>query len=131
MAMRKKRKLEIERIIRERRAKLAAEMEQDVAKARDQQYAELAGAPATDTGDQATAALISDVGTAELSRDLLELRELDAALARLDDPRFGTCVDCGTDIGFERLGASPTAVRCVECQRLHEKTFAHAGEATL
>ncbi|MBI1989828.1 MAG: TraR/DksA C4-type zinc finger protein [Betaproteobacteria bacterium] len=131
MALRKKQKLEIERIIKERRAKIAAELQHDVEKAREEQYPELAGAPVTDTGDQASADLLSDLDNAELSRDLLELRELDAALARVAGRKYGTCVDCGGDIGFERLSASPTAVRCFHCQRVHEKTFFHPSEPKL
>jgi len=61
MALRKKQKLEIERIIKERRAKIAAELQHDVEKAREEQYPELAGAPVTDTGDQASADLLSDL----------------------------------------------------------------------
>lgn len=131
MALRKKQKLEIERIIKERRSKIAAELQQDVEKVREEQYPELAGTPATDIGDQASADLLSDLDNAELSRDLRELRELDAALARLGERKYGTCADCGGEIGFARLSAYPTAVRCFECQRVHEKTFAHPSEAKL
>ncbi|MGZ5137399.1 MAG: TraR/DksA family transcriptional regulator [Burkholderiales bacterium] len=131
MALRKKQKVEIERIVKERRAKLAAELQQDVEKTRTEQYAELAGAPATDIGDQASADLLADLDNAELSRDLLELRELDAALARLAGSAYGSCVDCSGDIGFERLSVQPTALRCFDCQRVHEKTFVHPSEAKL
>lgn len=122
MGLTGKQKLEIERVIRERRAQLAAELQQDAAKARAEQYAELAG-PSGDSGDEATADVIGDVDQAELSRDLLELRELDHAIARLTAREFGSCADCGQEIGFQRLSACPTAIRCLDCQRLHEKTF--------
>jgi RNA polymerase-binding transcription factor DksA len=127
----KKQKLDLERIIKERRAKIAAELELDVAKVREEPYAALGGAPAADTGDEASADLLSDLDHAELSRDLMELRALDAALARLIGRKYGACLDCGGDIGFERLGAHPAAVRCFDCQRVHERTFAHPSEAKL
>jgi len=130
MALTKKQKLEIELIIKERRAELAAELQQDVDKARAEQYPELAEGPA-DSGDQASADLISDLANAELARDLHELRDLDLALARLAELKYGTCVDCHGEIEFERLSAYPTAVRCYDCQRVHEKTFAHPSEAKL
>ena len=38
-----------------------------------------------------------------------ELDEIDAALARLDDGRHGTCESCGSAIPEERLLARPTA----------------------
>jgi len=131
MALRKKQKLEMERLIKERRAAIAAELQRDVEKAREEQYGELGGAPASDTGDQASADLLSDLDNAELSRDLDELRALDAALARLMGRKYGTCVDCGGEIAFERLTAQPAALRCFDCQRVHEKTFAHPSQAKL
>jgi phage/conjugal plasmid C-4 type zinc finger TraR family protein len=33
----------------------------------------------------------------------------------------GHCVDCGGEIGAERLGALPSAVRCVTCQGAWEQ----------
>jgi RNA polymerase-binding transcription factor DksA len=131
MTLSAKQKIGIEGIIKERRAKLAAEVRSDVEKSRKEQYSELGGWPAADTGDEASADLLSDLDSAELSRDLRELRELDAALERLAKGTYGTCVDCHGEIDFERLRAWPAAVRCFDCQRVHEKTFAHPSEAKL
>ncbi|HEX9362979.1 MAG TPA: TraR/DksA C4-type zinc finger protein [Candidatus Dormibacteraeota bacterium] len=36
-------------------------------------------------------------------------------------PADGRCVDCGGEIGAERLEALPSAVRCVSCQAAWEK----------
>ena len=121
---------EFERVIKERRAKLAAELEEDVERTREEEYGDLAG-PVTDTGDQASADLLSDLDNAEVSRDLRMLRELNAALARLADGSYGSCIDCGAEIGLERLRAYPAAPRCLDCQRVHEKTYAHPGESRL
>ncbi len=33
----------------------------------------------------------------------------------------GACNDCGEEIGPARLEAIPSAVRCIECQVIHEK----------
>ena len=33
----------------------------------------------------------------------------------------GRCVDCGSEIGEERLAVLPSAVRCVSCQAAREK----------
>ncbi len=43
------------------------------------------------------------------------LAEVDAALARLDDDRYGTCVACGTAIAPARLDALPSTPTCVSC----------------
>jgi DnaK suppressor protein len=39
-----------------------------------------------------------------------------AALERLDDGTYGTCVSCGTTLPDERLDVRPEAARCVDCQ---------------
>jgi len=33
----------------------------------------------------------------------------------------GLCVDCGREIGTERLAALPSAVRCIRCQATWEQ----------
>ena len=43
------------------------------------------------------------------------LREIEAALARIDDGRYGRCERCGRPIPLERLEARPTARTCVAC----------------
>jgi RNA polymerase-binding transcription factor len=41
------------------------------------------------------------------------LGEIDAALQRIDDGRYGSCADCGGPIGEERLEALPWASLCI------------------
>jgi DnaK suppressor protein len=48
-------------------------------------------------------------------RELLELREIDAALERLEAGRYGICENCGHAIGRHRLQAIPEATYCVSC----------------
>jgi RNA polymerase-binding transcription factor DksA len=43
------------------------------------------------------------------------LREVDAAIARLDEGRYGRCESCGRSIGEARLGALPATRLCVRC----------------
>jgi RNA polymerase-binding transcription factor DksA len=42
---------------------------------------------------------------------------LDAAIARVGDGAYGSCVSCGRAIPEARLVAIPEAARCVACQR--------------
>ncbi len=42
--------------------------------------------------------------------------QVGAALKRLDEGTYGTCVDCGKPISEARLQVRPEAARCVECQ---------------
>jgi hypothetical protein len=44
-----------------------------------------------------------------------ELAEIDAALARIADGRYGTCLSCGGPMGLQRLRAIPEARYCLAC----------------
>ena len=121
---------ERERAMMKRREGLEAESHADAEKLREDVFSETTG-PVADLGDEATADLISDVENAELSRDLAELQEIDAALLGLREGRYGRCTHCGTDIDVERLRREPAATRCFDCQRAYEKTFAHPAQPTL
>jgi DnaK suppressor protein len=44
-----------------------------------------------------------------------KLRDVERALAKLDDGTYGSCDGCGGPVGAERLEAMPWAVRCVSC----------------
>jgi RNA polymerase-binding transcription factor DksA len=46
---------------------------------------------------------------------LLEVKMINAALRRIEDGTFGTCVACGEPIATKRLEAVPHAARCHNC----------------
>lgn len=114
--------IELARTMTERRKALLEEIHSEVARAREEQYAAVAGAT-PDLGDLSVADLVADVDQAEVTRDLGELRALDVAIKRVLDGSYGLCVDCGEDIPFARLQAQPSAERCVVCQEHREKTY--------
>ena len=130
MALNRREMIELARTIEERREALATEIRREVARARNEPFEEVAGA-VHDTGDEALADLVADVDNAEVTRDLGELRELEAARARIADGSYGVCADCGADIPVARLRAQPAALRCIACQAQHEKTYAGGGRPTL
>jgi DnaK suppressor protein len=130
MALTPKQLDELKRALIKRREALEAETHADAAKSREDVFSETAG-PVADSGDEATADLISDVENAELSRDLQELREIDAALARMSKGNYGTCTDCGGEIALERLRRQPAATRCIGCQGAYEKKFLQPSKPTL
>ena len=117
---------ELQRALRRRLAEFDAEIREDVGRERDESFAEVSGS-VHDSADEAVADVISDMDHAEVSRDLREMREIEAALSRIAGGSYGTCAQCGKPIGFERLRAQPTALRCFDCQRVYEKTTAQAG----
>ncbi|HEY0903353.1 MAG TPA: TraR/DksA C4-type zinc finger protein [Marmoricola sp.] len=43
------------------------------------------------------------------------LAEVDAALVRLQEGQYGSCVRCGEPIDPARLDARPSAVTCISC----------------
>lgn len=49
-----------------------------------------------------------------------ELAAIDAALSRLSQGRYGSCIDCASSIPAARLEAAPMAGRCVGCQEKAE-----------
>jgi RNA polymerase-binding transcription factor DksA len=69
-----------------------------------------------ETDDWAVADLETALDVAEVSRDAGELREVEAALARIAEGTYGDCVDCAVHIPHARLAANPSAARCIACQ---------------
>lgn len=84
-----------------------------------------------DAGDESVLRMMTDLHLQEAGRDLEELRDIEAALQRMEASDYGECEECGNEIGFARLEAQPTATRCVECQAQHEKTYAHKNTPTM
>ena len=94
--------------------------------------AELA-TPVDDRGEDTTASqhpadVASDLYAREIAvlTDLTlrdQVAEIDAALARIDNGTYGTCVDCGDQVSEARLEVHPQAARCVACQTREERRF--------
>lgn len=130
MALTGDQRREFVRLIDQRYRHLSVVIHEDVARARDESYRELCGG-VPDNADQAVADLLADLDTAEVTRDLAQMRDLEAAKLRLADGSYGECITCGDDIGADRLRAYPTAVRCVRCQSVYEHTYAQPPRASL
>jgi DnaK suppressor protein len=54
-------------------------------------------------------------------RGKAELQDIDAALARLEEGRYGTCVGCGKRIPRRRLIALPATRHCRDCVERSER----------
>lgn len=85
---------------------------------------------APDPGDSSFANLSVDLGNAAVTRDLTELRSIEAAKKRMENGTYGDCVNCETEIPYERLKVQPAAERCAPCQDMHEKTHGDAMRGT-
>lgn len=74
-----------------------------------------------DLVDQST-----DLSEREMELELAEhdrerLLEIEDALHRMTDQTYGTCLESGEEIPFERLKAVPTAKYTVRCQEILER----------
>jgi len=56
-----------------------------------------------------------------VDRDSSLLRQVKAALRRIRDGSFGTCIGCETAISQKRLAAVPWASSCIQCQEAADR----------
>ena len=61
-----------------------------------------------------------EVAIRNLDRGSMLLKQVQAALARMDDETFGICLRCDEPIPERRLRAVPWAAYCVACQETIE-----------
>jgi DnaK suppressor protein len=69
--------------------------------------------------DVASGAVDAEVEVLQTERNILE--QVNDALARIEDGKFGTCDHCGAAISEERLKALPYIASCVRCAREESK----------
>ena len=55
------------------------------------------------------------------TKDKIRLQQIEAALVRLENGKFGFCASCGKKIGEARLEAIPYAVMCIDCKSSSER----------
>jgi DnaK suppressor protein len=113
----------LEQLLNERERDLRADLQREAAQKDD--YTDVA-TEAPDPGDSSFANLAVDLGNAAVTRDLTELRAIDAARGRIESGTYGTCIECETEIPYGRLEVQPMAERCAPCQEMYEKTHADA-----
>jgi DnaK suppressor protein len=62
-----------------------------------------------------------DLAIRNVDRESVLLRNVKAALRRIGDGSFGTCLECESAIGSKRLAAVPWASRCIRCQEAADR----------
>lgn len=77
--------------------------------------------PETGMADTATVTVDRELDYSLEENSSHVLREIDAALRRIEEGTFGMCQRCGRPIGEDRLEAMPYATKCIECKRLEER----------
>jgi DnaK suppressor protein len=120
----------LEKLLQAQRKATVEEVDAELKLVREQSVGDMAG-EAPDAGDESVAMLLTDIDNTMVQRHVSEIHEIDHALDRIRERDFGLCSDCGGEIAYARLEAFPTATRCIACQTMHERTFAHENRATL
>ena len=62
-----------------------------------------------------------DLAIQNADRETTLLREVKAALQRIRDGSFGTCIQCDWAVNPKRLAAVPWAPLCIECQEANDR----------
>lgn len=117
--------------LRERQRAVLEEVRTEYDQRDNQQLIELMGREPGDSGDVSLADALADMNILRADRQIHELRDIDAAYARIKSGEFGICTDCGAEIPAQRLLAYPAAKRCMACQERHEQLYVQEGRPKL
>ncbi len=121
---------DFKRRLLEREQQLVCEMQAGRQRASAEPFTQIAG-EAADVGDASVADTATDSVSAERERDSDELREVRAALERLDAGTYGLCMRCGKPIDPERLRALPAARYDLQHELERERRQGSATPPTL
>ncbi|MGZ4333662.1 MAG: TraR/DksA family transcriptional regulator [Gaiellaceae bacterium] len=86
----------------------------------DEEVEEIAATSDNHLAETATATLGREIDYTLGDNAEQVISEIDAALKRIDDGTYGTCVHCGQEIPHQRLEANPWASLCIDCKRRSE-----------
>ena len=77
-----------------------------------------------ESGDEADVAadvidrqLLTSIGT----QDAIRLQQIENALDRINQDKYGRCIKCGKEIPAERLEVLPYALMCIQCASAEER----------
>ncbi len=82
-----------------------------------------------DALDEVQHASERELAIRNLDRESNLLRNVRAALRRLDEGNFGVCMHCEEDISPKRVAAVPWAPYCLQCQEQADRNREDATEA--
>jgi len=82
-----------------------------------------------DALDEVQNAAERELAIRNLDRESQLLRNVRAALARIDEGNYGTCLHCEEDISPKRLHAVPWAPYCIQCQEIADRNQDEGNES--
>lgn len=119
---------ELGQLLEDRRREILATLHDRMKGVRAEGSAQIA-AGVLDEEEASEADVQGDIELALIEMKAETLRRIDQALERLDAGLYGRCDSCGEDIAHARLRALPFAVRCRDCEELHETVRARTRTA--
>src|SRR5271165_7664093 len=84
-----------------------------------------------DALDEVQNAAERELAIRNLDRESNLLRNVRAALRRMDEGAFGVCVHCEEDISPKRLAAVPWTAFCIRCQEMADRQSGGDGSENL
>ena len=75
-----------------------------------------------DALDEVQYATERELAIRSLDRDSNLLRNVRAALERIEEGSFGVCLHCDENISPKRLAAGPSTAYCIVCQELADRS---------
>src|ERR1700752_4580185 len=84
-----------------------------------------------DALDEVQNAAERELAIRNLDRESNLLRNVRAALRRIDEGTFGVCLHCEEDISPKRLAAVPWTAFCIQCQELADRNQSGEGSESL
>jgi DnaK suppressor protein len=82
-----------------------------------------------DALDEVQNAAERELAIRNLDRESNLLRNVRAALRRIDDGSFGVCVHCDEEISPKRIAAVPWTPYCIQCQEAADKAQEDGSES--
>lgn len=82
-----------------------------------------------DALDEVQHAAERELAIRNLDRESGLLRNVRAALRRIDEGAYGICLHCEEEISRKRLEAVPWAAYCIRCQELADRTQEESSES--
>jgi DnaK suppressor protein len=79
----------------------------------------------SDALDEVQCATERELAIRNLDRESNLLRNVRAAMRRIDEGNFSVCLHCEEDIGAKRLAAVPWTAFCIQCQEIIDR---HQGD---
>ena len=78
------------------------------------------GEPSQDIADKAANSYTKEFLFSLSNSERQLLKQVDEALSRIQDRRYGVCASCEDSLNLKRLQAVPWATLCIDCQEKQE-----------